>query len=229
MAGSSGNVCVVTGDIIRSRNLDDRAQVQARLNQALDEVSRAYGECLLARFVISLGDECQGVMESPRLSYEVTTAIQELMWPVELRFGIGVGLVSTPLSPHPAEMDGPAFHRSRRALEAAEKGKLRVVYCTGDDWLDPLLNVLAELTDTLRDGWTDRQREIVSLYRRLGNIIKVSEKAGITYQVVSKILANAHWKTVEKSERQLKDLLANLQEFHAAPVQVSPASSPARR
>src|SRR5690606_42123152 len=61
------------------------------------------------------------------------------------------------------EMNGPAFFRSRRALESL-KNERRVFtrVDTGDDVFDRLANALLALVDTVQSGWTDAQWEAVT-------------------------------------------------------------------
>ncbi|MGA9192115.1 MAG: SatD family protein, partial [Anaerolineales bacterium] len=54
----------IIGDVIRSRQVADRASLQARLAHALSRLNSDEPADLAARFVLTVGDEFQGLLAS---------------------------------------------------------------------------------------------------------------------------------------------------------------------
>ena len=52
----------VIGDIKDSRHLNNRKEVQDRLQWVMDRLNRKYEEDIVSKFLITLGDEFQGLL-----------------------------------------------------------------------------------------------------------------------------------------------------------------------
>ena len=109
--------CAIIGDIIQSKELADRAGVQAKLQETLTQINRRYEKVLASDCTITLGDEFQALLYTPVPAFELIEEVQRRMHPVRLRFGVGVGEITTPISRRLAiGADGPAYHYARAAL-----------------------------------------------------------------------------------------------------------------
>lgn len=102
---------VLTIDQQRSRTAPDAVP---DLLSALAEVDA------VVPFARTIGDEVQGVVESPE---DLVAAVLRASHPAQWSIGIGAGSVETPLPPHSRDARGAAFVRARAAVEAA-KGEL---------------------------------------------------------------------------------------------------------
>ena len=102
--------CAIIGDIRRSRQLPRRGAVQKRFAGAIASLNREFRKEIASSFLITLGDEFQGLLLSPAASFRLIRRFQELMDPVPFSFGVGVGTLSTPLEKQAVGMDGEAFH-----------------------------------------------------------------------------------------------------------------------
>lgn len=161
--------CAVIGDIIRSRTLSDRGEVQKQLEQVLEEVNERFREEIASRFIITLGDEFQGLLLRPTRVFDLLQWITLRMHPVRLRYGVGVGEISTDIDPYRAlGADGPAYHRARGMLEQV-KSREKVQQSDCPDLLydsgcpeDGIINALANLCWSLEKGWKPGQRRIVA-------------------------------------------------------------------
>ena len=85
--------------MVRSRDLPPprRRLLQRRFSTLIASLNRDYRKALASRFIITLGDEFQGVLNS-------AGSIPDLIWHLEqdfperqLRVGIGFGALDTPL------------------------------------------------------------------------------------------------------------------------------------
>ena len=89
-----------------------------KLKKILDNVNSIYNNDISAKFLITLGDEFQGLLEITAPILEIIKYIQREIYPIKLRFGVGIGNVSTLIN-HEAAIgaDGPAFYAAREMIE----------------------------------------------------------------------------------------------------------------
>ena len=108
----------VIGDIKDSRLLENRKEVQLRLREVLERLNENYKEEIVSRFLITLGDEFQGLLCSGKAVLDMINEIRMEMYPVRLRFGIGFGQITTDIKTEMAlGADGPGYYRAREAVE----------------------------------------------------------------------------------------------------------------
>ena len=113
------------------------------------------------------------------------------------------------------EMNGPAFFRSRRALEEVKKERRAFTSLqTGDREFDRLAGALLLLIDTIASRWTDAQWEAVMTYEEKGVYHKAAEVLGIAYQNVEKRCRAARWWAVQKAEAALAAAVRELPRYH---------------
>lgn len=205
--------CVITIDLRESRKLPNRAAVQRKTLQLLHTLNKKFSNALLADFTMTLGDEFQGVLKTPKQTLEIFNLTKSSL---TARFycGVGVGTITTSISKKPSEMDGPAFHRSRHALKEAKKEKMELVIRTRDEKVDELLNTLIQLILHIKNKWTAKQKEVTAYFELNPNTTQ-SEAAKhfkISKQAISKTLKLTGWKKTKKAEVLLKDWLEKLPE-----------------
>ncbi len=106
----------IIGDIVASKQLRQRGDFQTRLAGCLKAVS-SRNPTLVSPYTITLGDEFQAVYKNAdRLWLDLFSILRDIH-PVEARFAIGVGALSTEVNRKQAlGMDGPAFHHARAAI-----------------------------------------------------------------------------------------------------------------
>lgn len=108
----------IIGDIKRSKKIENRCEIQEKLKKILDNVNSIYNNDISAKFLITLGDGFQGLLEITAPILEIIKYIQREIYPIKLRFGVGIGNVSTLIN-HEAAIgaDGPAFYAAREMIE----------------------------------------------------------------------------------------------------------------
>lgn len=216
MLEHDGRVCVVAVDLKRSRELARRAAAQRVIRAVLRKLNYAYKADKLADFMITLGDEFQGALRNPAKAYDVFLDLKRSLG-VRFYCGLGIGAVSTPISKRIVEMDGPAFHHAREALDAAKKLGEELVVRTGNSELDRLLNSLTALIIDLRNKWTRKQRTVAeSLQHRQASRMEIARKMGVTKQAISKMLRSAAYDDIVQAEGVLRELLVNPTKFTAS-------------
>lgn len=85
----------IIGDIKNSKDIENRYEVQEKLKHILNNVNLNYKDSIKANFLITLGDEFQGLLSKSEDILEIVKYIQKEIYPVKLRFGIGIGGIST--------------------------------------------------------------------------------------------------------------------------------------
>lgn len=127
------NVIAVIGDVTNSRGIARREAFQRKLATSLQAASTAAGSALASPYTITLGDEFQAVYRRPETLWAELIEVLAEIHPVQARFAIGVGELTTRINPEQAlGMDGPAFHRARDGIERLKEqgGTFMIV---GDD------------------------------------------------------------------------------------------------
>jgi hypothetical protein len=182
------------GDVVRSRQSADRASLQAHLADALDGLNLDPGSDLAARFVLTIGDEFQGLLASPGRLVRILSELRAAAHPDELRFGIGIGGLATPLREDAIGMDGPCFHRARAAIEAAERRGTTVEVDAGSP--APVFPVYAILYAALRGEMTDRQRQVLDLALAGETGKAIADRLRVSPSAVSQHLSAASYDAV---------------------------------
>ncbi len=200
--------CAIIGDIKRSRVLPRRGRVQQRFADAIATINREFKKEIASKFLLTLGDEFQGLLHSVAASYRVVRRFEELMAPVEFSFGIGVGTLSTPLKPEALGMDGEAFHRARSALQNAKKSRRSILYDLDSPALG-LLNALIGLMEHERRRMTKRQQQIMLLLEETEHQATVARRLRISQPAVSKVASSfRHVLDAEDAVRQFLHVYA---------------------
>ena len=142
----------------------DRARVQEEFTELVARLNEMHREQVRAKFVITLGDEFQGLLRSPEIIPRLIWELERSFTSRELRLGFGYGRLHTSIPEYAINIDGPAFHNARASIEAARKQVLKGGVFTGfGTALDPALNGLARVLHHQRTTWPARQRQVAEL------------------------------------------------------------------
>ncbi|WP_058554943.1 SatD family protein [Thiohalocapsa sp. ML1] len=121
---------VVIADVIASRGLPDRAEVQRALQASLAARNAEHRpQALLSPYTLTLGDEFQAVPARAQGVFRDLLQIAADLQPVQLRFALGLGDIATGIDHERAiGMDGSAFHLARAGVEGLKHsdGRCRV-------------------------------------------------------------------------------------------------------
>jgi len=201
---------VLIGDIVRSRRLgkSKRARIQAQLHKTLVQINRDFKESICTPLQFTGGDEFQGVFKTAAPVFEVIKQIRDVMSPVSIRFGIGIGEITTPLSDQPQAMDGPAFHRARDALDRAQEFVEQACVSSGEREWDEDVNAWFDALGAIRSRWSARARQVIHLYEDFQKLEPIAKKLRISVQAVSKHVRVTGYKAYKRGENALKRLLA---------------------
>ncbi len=196
---------VVIADVRGSRKmgLDERYEGQLFLKSAIIQVNEDYNEHIEAPFMITRGDEFQGVLGDLQSALNVIYEFERLLFPLRLRYGLGRGLIQRMGADIPIEMDGPAFHRASGALNEVKKRKQFILCKTGRDDLDILINTVFTLSSAIRGRWNDVTYERYWKYKEVGTFKKVADLEKVSTQAVWDSMHNMRVMDVLEAERNL--------------------------
>lgn len=196
-------IAAVIADIVRSRELDDRAEAQ-RVIAAAVERAEADVPLALAPLTAVVGDELQGEYATIGAA-AASLLLVRLALPdgVDCRFGVGFGEV------RPVELDGrtipegPAWWAARSAIERVETMQQRAAplartWVESDDSADAVVRQTVAMTnayvlarDHLVSSMSERTRRL-TYGRCLGRSQRdLAADEGITQSAVSQALASA--------------------------------------
>lgn len=194
------NYIAVVGDVVGSRQVAERGELQSRLLLALGEVNDGHADVVASRFVITLGDEFQGLLLGAEGLQRILARLRAGAFPEELRFGLGLGRLDTPLQPQALGMDGPSFHHARAAVERAERLNTPVEVEAG--WPVQAFAIYAALYGHLRRRWTPRQREVADLAMSGLEGVEIASRLSISPSAVSQHLRAAGWPALEQATQE---------------------------
>jgi len=180
------NFVVINADIKASRKLRDleRYEWQLFLKSAIVQINENYRPAVEADFMITKGDEFQGVLNDLARVNEIMLFFERLVYPLRLRFGVGYGLIQKMGSQVAIEMDGPAFHLASSALSTAKKKKVAVYVKTQNTAFDLSMNTIYQLLYSIKNRWHEIAYKRYWKYKELGTFKLVAEQEGVSTQAV---------------------------------------------
>jgi hypothetical protein len=216
-------LAVITGDLVRSTVVKDRARLAKVLKQAIDAISKN-GFGVVRPFEIYRGDSFQGVVEvKDALKAALTIRARLRQWdgPVhfapagktgrtagarmpillsmipDARMAIGIGTVSY-RSSKVIESDGEAYRNSGRALDELGRTWGRLALSTPWDDMNAEFGTSLRLLDALVGKWSSASAQAMFLYLTKGATqSELSGLLGISQPAVHKRLSGADQSAVQ--------------------------------
>ncbi len=203
----------IIGDLVQSRAIPERAELQRRLLAGMASLNSRYPNDLIVPASMTAGDEFELLLGNAEHAVEMIVGLADVVLPNQLAFGIGVGGLTTQLQDDRSatfvgELDGEVFHRARSALNQAS---------ADDTWLlvegfgvgeDAALSGLADLLGSLRRGWTAKQAAYIAAARHAKQL-DVARQAGVGQSVVSESLKAARFELALRNEARLQRALTS--------------------
>lgn len=211
MMKSGENYIAVKIDIVNSRKIEERKKLQEKfLKITQSDANLVFEESIISRFVVTHGDELQVLLEVGPAVVDIINFFIDEMEPIKIRFGIGIGNLSTIIQPLAIGMDGQAFHFAKEAIDVAHNKKKYVVVKTESELQTRVFNSFFDLMFSIRDDWSPIQKEIISLTRKGYVQESIASYLNISQPAVSKNLRNAKWKSYYEAEETLKAIFEEL-------------------
>lgn len=184
-------VIAVIGDVVQSRAIPprQREKVQRALERFMAHINKRYAGAVLSDFLVTLGDEFQGLLDVPDPVPDIVQDIREQLPELRLRLAVSKGILTTSRKKTALGMDGPAWHAARDLLEKsrARRDSVQVgVWFTGFRDDDLVLNAISGLLGHHWDKLVPTQREVVSVLRHHEGLRKdAATELGISQQSLS--------------------------------------------
>lgn len=220
----------IISDIIASKKMKKRAQVQEVLQSIINDVNKRFASQIVSDLTITLGDEFQGIIDSVETTFLIIDLIslkfqlqtkKELGEEVTLRWGIGLGRLSTPIKNRKVSIgtDGPAYWYAREAIESVHQyndyGQLNEKMST-DNEEDDYFNSVIRLQNVIRNDWTRSQKETAFIILNEGGYDEFNNQTiktamnqylnqKVSEQTVSKRIISTHIKQYTHSRRLLAE------------------------
>ena len=197
--------CAVIGDIIHSKQIKDRESFQASFKRGLNNINNNTQNDVASNFIVTLGDEFQGLLSSPHRLISIINTIKAIAYPARIRFGIGIGSITTAIDKSASlGADGPAYHHARACLEHIKKSETAHVQPEREillkselmpPHLDDTINAIFSLCTLIEKRWRDKQREKISVFTITGSQVDAAKKLGISQPSLYKGLRTAGYNT----------------------------------
>lgn len=211
----------IIGDIKNSKQIDDRNSIQKSLKSILTKLNIKYSDDIASKFMVTLGDEFQGLLNFGDNLMNMINEIESIMYPIEIRFGIGVGEITTDIDAQfPLGADGPAYYNARYAIEFLKnsekknkmaKSNIMIKLNKENELSEKMLNTIFSLLTVTKSGWTHRQREVIRDYIAHGDSqMNVAQRLGITQSSVQKNLSNADYYTFKEAVDEVSCVLSTI-------------------
>lgn len=211
----------IIGDLKNSRQLQERRLIQYALGKVLIDVNAQYAEDIAAKFMITLGDEFQGLLNTGEHVLEIIDMIQRGIYPVKVRFGIGVGEMTTEIDPNMAiGADGPAYYMARNAIDYLKQeeqqrkktvSEIRLQVDGDNSVICDLTNTIFMMIALIENKWSIRQREIIwSMEKYQDGQKRCAERLSIAQSSVYRGLENGNYYAYREAKETVQGILQEI-------------------
>ena len=203
-------VVALLGDIVKSKRLppDERADVQLRLERLLARINERYASTVLGQFLITIGDEFQGILDQPGDVPDIVQDIREEFPTLDFRIAVSFGEITTGIKTMALGTDGPAWYAARALIEEWRRAKRHGVAFTGFKADDSILNGLSGLLTYHWSHLEASQREIITALRHHEGLRKeAAAEMKISQQALSNRAQTAGWREYDAGMQAWRDVL----------------------
>lgn len=206
------------GDLIDSKKIKNRKEVQIQLTNVFNKMQQIYGPHIASKFTLTVGDEFQALIVPQACVWKLIDHLS-ILSPSPFRLGLGLGSIITQIDPNLSlGADGDAYWRAREAIQIVHKdnwgGKSHILFKGHDDHRDQAINSLILAGETIKASWSHVQRETfeklvaIDIYEPDFTQNEVADRLGISAQALSKRLITGNIKIYF----QLREVLGQLLE-----------------
>ena len=154
------------GDIIESKKIQDRAQVQQQLLRLMKELNWQYQDYLISPFTVTTGDEFQALFSPNSYMCQIIDQLSVAFSPYEIRFGIGVGEMVTEINKEQSiGSDGPAYWLAREAInhihDKNDYGINHISVFLADEEVTWTVNAMLAACSFIQSKWTEVQYDVL--------------------------------------------------------------------
>ena len=218
------NYVAVIGDVKESKKINERFMVQEKLSQVLKHVNEKYEYDISAKFIITLGDEFQGLLENSKHLLDIIQYIQREMYPIKLRFGVGIGEIHTNILPEAAiGADGPAYYAARKTIEELREQEKKLKKQAPDVQVSVYkqerfevaeINIILTFMKLTEESWSEKQRYTIwDMLLNGGSQEECARRLDTTQSTVARRLAEGNMVTYCKAKDTVDEALNRLEEL----------------
>jgi SatD family (SatD) len=207
-------VCDVVGS---SQRQDVRSVLGAKLKIATS--AHLEEKRIRLPYAVTAGDEFQTVANDLHHIPGLLFDLRRRMRPLQLRIGIGIGLISGRLRPPVNQLSGQAFEFARIAIEQAKEGRARLGknthFHSQDEQFDLVANLIYSLHDTLVGNLSEKQWQTVDAYLAKARVDLAAKVLKINASTASRNLRRAHfWQSLETIDVMKKIIESAFPKLH---------------
>lgn len=205
------------GDMIDSKKIKNREEVQNQFLSAFEKIHQQYERQIVSKFTITVGDEFQALLLPNAGVWQLMDHLS-ILSPKPFRVGLGLGKISTQINPNLSlGADGEAYWHAREAIQLVHKdnwgGKSHILFKGPSEKEDQLINSLILASETIKTGWSQLQKETFAklvandIYQPHFAQNEMAEHLEISAQALSKRLIAGNIKIYFQIRQTLGQLL----------------------
>lgn len=209
------------GDLVSSRSIPAREKFQKQFMQVINTLNACFEPWIASRFTVTVGDEFQGLLADASQICRLMDTVITGLYPVKVRFGVGIGSISTAIDPKLSlAADGPAYWAARRAIEYIhdhnDYGSSRSCLYTSDSAQSRLINSALAANGLILDGWRNTQMEVLralvdsDLYADDFEQVKLADYMNLTPGSLQKRIKGSGVKVYIRNGMAISEAINNL-------------------
>ena len=200
------------GDIIESKKIQDRAQVQQQLLRLMKELNWQYQDYLISPFTVTTGDEFQALFSPNSYMFQIIDQLSVAFSPYEIRFGIGVGEMVTEINKEQSiGSDGPAYWLAREAInhihDKNDYGINHISVFLADEEVTWTVNAMLAAGSFIQSKWKEVQYDVLkqllteNIYDETFSHKEIARSLGITPSAFNKRIKASGLKIYLRNKR----------------------------
>ena len=200
------------GDIIESKKIQDRAQVQQQLLRLMKELNWQYQDYLISPFTVTTGDEFQALFSPNSYMFQIIDQLSVAFSPYEIRFGIGVGEMVTEINKEQSiGSDGPAYWLAREAInhihDKNDYGINHISVFLADEEVTWTVNAMLAACSFIQSKWKEVQYDVLkqllteNIYDETFSHKEIARSLGITPSAFNKRIKASGLKIYLRNKR----------------------------
>ncbi|MFO7814485.1 MAG: SatD family protein [Halanaerobiales bacterium] len=195
----SNNSIVVIGDIIESKKINNRKNVQNKLAELLDNINQDYQKYIESPFKITLGDEFYGVLNNFYPVIDILQILEVEFKEIDFRFGIGQGKFND-------NNQGIAYEKALKAVKIVKNKKFNIhLISTNNNNYFQIISLILHLYFSIFNKFTFNQKYIIHSLNRGKKQQEIAADLGSSQSSVSQSLSNINWKLLVKTADFFKE------------------------
>lgn len=216
----------IVGQIINYKQIQTyrHQSVHDMLERALRYINKTYQGHIVSNFTITIGNEFQGLLDTPEQLFEMIDTITLTMKTVgvDICIGIGLGKMTTKINKEMSiGADGPAYWQARAALDHLHKendyGMNKVAFSFDGHPDVKLINTTISLGEYMKFKWTQSQLDLLAGIIEMGTYTETFRQVDLanTMQLQPKALHKrvsiSGIKIYLRSRREVENRIGKLQ------------------